>query len=62
MENNEHQKETKLRRNRTQDAEIFKIMEDQTTDYVRKKKRLANNESSKIMDNINSPIQTYFAD
>lgn len=62
MENNEHQKETKLRRNRTQDAEIFKIMEDQTTDYVRKKKRLANNESSKIMDNINSPIQTYFTD
>lgn len=62
MENNEHQKETKLRRNRTQDAEIFKIMEDQTTDYVHKKKRLANNESSKIMDNINSPIQTYFAD
>lgn len=56
MENNEHQKETKLRRNRTQDAEIFKIMEDQTTDYVHKKKRLANNESSTIMDNINSPI------
>ncbi|KFO56606.1 Spermatogenesis-associated protein 1, partial [Corvus brachyrhynchos] len=37
---NEHQKETKLRRNRTQDAEIFEIMEDQTTDYVHKKQRV----------------------
>ncbi|XP_039928807.1 spermatogenesis-associated protein 1 [Hirundo rustica] len=37
MENNDHKKDTKLRRDRTQDAEIFKIMEDQTTDYVHKK-------------------------
>lgn len=52
MENNEHQKDTKLRRERTQDAEILKIMEDHTTDYAHKKLRLANNESSKVMDNI----------
>lgn len=62
MENNEHQKDTKSRRDGTQDAEILKIVEDQTTDYVHKKQRLANNDSSKIMDNINSPIQTYFID
>lgn len=37
-------------------------MEDQTTDYVHKKQSLANNASSKIMDSINSPIQTYFID
>ncbi|KAI1236715.1 hypothetical protein IHE44_0014968 [Lamprotornis superbus] len=34
MENNEHQKDTKLRRDGTQDAEILKTMEDQTTDYM----------------------------
>lgn len=52
MENNKHQKDTKLRRERTQVAEILKIMEDQTTDDVHKKLRLADNESSKITDNI----------
>lgn len=62
MENNEHQKDTKLRRDRTQDAEVLKIREDQTTDYVHRKQRLANNTSPKIMDNINSLIQTYFID
>ncbi|KFP70757.1 Spermatogenesis-associated protein 1, partial [Acanthisitta chloris] len=36
MENNDHQKDTKLRRERTQDAEILKIMEGQTTEYVHK--------------------------
>ncbi|KFW78926.1 Spermatogenesis-associated protein 1, partial [Manacus vitellinus] len=40
MENNEHQTETKLRRDRTQDAEILKIMERQTTEYVHKKQRV----------------------
>ncbi|KAM7046853.1 spermatogenesis-associated protein 1 [Acridotheres tristis] len=43
MENNEHQKDTKLRRDGTQDDEIFKIMEDQTTDYVHKKQSLQQN-------------------
>lgn len=59
MENNEHQKDTKLRRDRTQDAEILKTMEDQTTDYVHKKQRLANNACSKVMDIMNSLIKTY---
>jgi len=54
MENNDRQKDTKLRRDRTQDAGILKITEDQTTEYVHKKQRLVNNESAKIMDNINS--------
>ncbi|KFV08052.1 Spermatogenesis-associated protein 1, partial [Pterocles gutturalis] len=45
MENNDHQKDIKLRRDRTQDAGILKIMEDQTTEYVRKKQRLVNNDS-----------------
>lgn len=69
IENNEHQKDsklrredTKLRRDRIQNPEILKIMEDQTTDYIHKKQRLAHIESSKIMDNINSPIQTYCID
>ncbi|XP_027754190.1 spermatogenesis-associated protein 1 isoform X2 [Empidonax traillii] len=40
MENNEHQKETNLRRDRARDAEILKIMERQTTEYVHKKQSL----------------------
>ena len=44
MENNDHQKGTKLRRDRTQDAGVLKIMEDQTTEYVCKKQRLVNND------------------
>ncbi|KFP95043.1 Spermatogenesis-associated protein 1, partial [Haliaeetus albicilla] len=39
MDNNDDQKDTKLRRDRTQDAGILKIMEDQTTEYVCKKQR-----------------------
>ncbi|XP_068056018.1 LOW QUALITY PROTEIN: spermatogenesis-associated protein 1 [Anomalospiza imberbis] len=48
MENNEHQKDTKLRRDRTQDAEILKIMEEQTTDSVHKKQSLQQNRTKKI--------------
>ncbi|KFQ25235.1 Spermatogenesis-associated protein 1, partial [Merops nubicus] len=40
MKNNDHQKETKLRKNRTQGAGILKVMEDQTTDYLHKPQRL----------------------
>ncbi|XP_054371737.1 spermatogenesis-associated protein 1 [Molothrus ater] len=47
MENNEHQKDTKLRRDRTQDAEILKIRKDQTTDYVHKKQSLQQNRTKK---------------
>ncbi|XP_063263457.1 spermatogenesis-associated protein 1 [Prinia subflava] len=47
MENNEHQKDTKLRRDRTQDAEILKIVEDQTPDYVHKKQSLQQNRTKK---------------
>ncbi|KAL2301515.1 hypothetical protein Nmel_010903 [Mimus melanotis] len=47
MENNKHQKDTKLRRDRTQDTEILKIMEDQTTDYVHKKQSLQQNRTNK---------------
>ncbi|XP_066181233.1 spermatogenesis-associated protein 1 [Sylvia atricapilla] len=47
MENNEHPKDTKLRRDRTQDSEILKIMEDQTTDYVHKKQSLQQNRTEK---------------
>ncbi|XP_038000513.1 spermatogenesis-associated protein 1 isoform X3 [Motacilla alba alba] len=43
MENNDYQKDTRLRRDRTQDAEILKIMEDQTADYVHKKQSLQQN-------------------
>ncbi|XP_057886554.1 spermatogenesis-associated protein 1 [Melospiza georgiana] len=47
MENNEHQKDTKLRRDRIQGAEILKIREDQTTDYVHKKQSLQQNRTKK---------------
>ncbi|XP_005422101.2 spermatogenesis-associated protein 1 [Geospiza fortis] len=47
MESNEHQKDTKLRRDRTQDAEILKRMEDQTTDYIHKKQSLQQNRTKK---------------
>ncbi|KFQ59866.1 Spermatogenesis-associated protein 1, partial [Pelecanus crispus] len=39
MENNDHQKDTKLRRDRTQDSGIPKRMKDQTTELVHKTKR-----------------------
>ncbi|XP_005050327.1 PREDICTED: spermatogenesis-associated protein 1 [Ficedula albicollis] len=48
MENNEHSKDTKLRRERIQDAEILKIMEDQTIDYVHKKQSLQQNRTKKV--------------
>ncbi|KAM6396611.1 spermatogenesis-associated protein 1 isoform 3-T3 [Pluvialis apricaria] len=47
MENNDHQKDTKLRRDRTRNAEILKIMEDQTTEYVHKKQSLQQYRTSK---------------
>ncbi|KFP72880.1 Spermatogenesis-associated protein 1, partial [Apaloderma vittatum] len=40
MENNDHQKDTRLRRGRTQDTGILKTTEDQTTEYVCKTQRL----------------------
>ncbi|KFV41374.1 Spermatogenesis-associated protein 1, partial [Gavia stellata] len=39
MENNGHQKDSKLRRDRTQDSGIPKTMKDQTTEYVHKTQR-----------------------
>lgn len=53
MENSNHQKDTKLRRDRAQDDGILKIKEAQTGEYVRKTQRLVNNDSAKIMDNTN---------
>ncbi|XP_052656718.1 spermatogenesis-associated protein 1 isoform X2 [Harpia harpyja] len=47
MENNDDQKDTKLRKDRTQDAAILKIMEDQTTEYVCKKQSLQQYRTSK---------------
>nr|XP_009943259.1 PREDICTED: spermatogenesis-associated protein 1 [Opisthocomus hoazin] len=47
MENNDRQKDTKLRRDRTQDAGILKITEDQTTEYVHKKQSLQQCRTSK---------------
>nr|XP_009923579.1 PREDICTED: spermatogenesis-associated protein 1 [Haliaeetus albicilla] len=47
MDNNDDQKDTKLRRDRTQDAGILKIMEDQTTEYVCKKQSLQQYRTSK---------------
>ncbi|XP_062353743.1 spermatogenesis-associated protein 1 [Cinclus cinclus] len=47
IENNECQKDTKLRRERTQEAESLKIMEDQTTDYVHKKQSLQHSRTKK---------------
>uniref|UniRef100_A0A8C3K1V9 Spermatogenesis associated 1 n=1 Tax=Calidris pygmaea TaxID=425635 RepID=A0A8C3K1V9_9CHAR len=47
MDNNNHQKDTKQRRDRTQDAGILKIMEEQTTEYVHKKQSLQQHGTSK---------------
>ncbi|NXO55859.1 SPAT1 protein, partial [Aramus guarauna] len=47
MENNDHQKDSKLRRDRTQDAGILKIMGDQTTEFVRKNQSLQQYRTSK---------------
>ncbi|XP_074008368.1 spermatogenesis-associated protein 1 [Numenius arquata] len=46
-DNNDHQKDTKCRRDRTQDAGILKIMEEQTTEYVHKKQSLQQYGTSK---------------
>ncbi|XP_075567474.1 spermatogenesis-associated protein 1 [Pelecanus crispus] len=47
MENNDHQKDTKLRRDRTQDSGIPKRMKDQTTELVHKTKSLQQYRTSK---------------
>ncbi|XP_009872093.1 PREDICTED: spermatogenesis-associated protein 1 [Apaloderma vittatum] len=47
MENNDHQKDTRLRRGRTQDTGILKTTEDQTTEYVCKTQSLQQYRTSK---------------
>ncbi|XP_032856671.2 spermatogenesis-associated protein 1 [Tyto alba] len=47
MENNDHQKDTKLRRDTTQGSGVLKIMEDQTTEYVCKTQSLQQYRTSK---------------
>ncbi|XP_009585274.1 PREDICTED: spermatogenesis-associated protein 1 [Fulmarus glacialis] len=47
MENNDHQKDTKLRRDRTQDSGIPKTMKDQSTEYVHKTQSLQQYRTSK---------------
>ncbi|CAN0208190.1 unnamed protein product [Bubo scandiacus] len=47
MENNDDQEDTKLRRDRTQDAGILKVREDQTTEYVCKNQSLQQYRTSK---------------
>ncbi|XP_027504696.1 spermatogenesis-associated protein 1 isoform X1 [Corapipo altera] len=56
MENNEHQKETKLRRDRTQDSEILKIMERQTTEYVHKKQSLQQYSTRKTIGDLGEKL------
>ncbi|XP_075012243.1 spermatogenesis-associated protein 1 isoform X2 [Calonectris borealis] len=47
MENNDHQKDTKLRRDRTQDSGISKTVKDQSTEYVHKTQSLQQYRTSK---------------
>ncbi|XP_074732498.1 spermatogenesis-associated protein 1 isoform X1 [Strix uralensis] len=47
VENNDDQEDTKLRRDRTQDAGILKVREDQTTEYVCKNQSLQQYRTSK---------------
>ncbi|KAM6079175.1 spermatogenesis-associated protein 1 isoform 1-T1 [Theristicus caerulescens] len=47
MENNDHQKDTKLRRDRTQDSGIPQTMKDQTPEYVHKPQSLQQYRTSK---------------
>ncbi|PKK27853.1 spermatogenesis associated 1 [Columba livia] len=49
MEINDHQKDTKLRRGRTEDAGILNIMEDQTTEYIYKQQSLQQYRTSKCI-------------
>ncbi|XP_062467202.1 spermatogenesis-associated protein 1 isoform X2 [Pezoporus occidentalis] len=51
MDNNHHLKDTKLRKDRTQDAGILKIMEDQATEYACKKQSLLQYRTSKSIAN-----------
>ncbi|KAM6262384.1 spermatogenesis-associated protein 1 [Porphyrio hochstetteri] len=49
MENNDNQKDTELGRDRTQDAGVLKIIEDQTTEFVNKNESLQQYRTSKSM-------------
>ncbi|XP_019326233.1 PREDICTED: spermatogenesis-associated protein 1 [Aptenodytes forsteri] len=49
MENNDHRKDTKLRRDRTQDSGIPKTVKGQTTEYVHKTQSLQQYRTSKSM-------------
>lgn len=60
MENNDHQKDAKLRGDRTQHSGILKTLEDQTTEYIQKNQRLVNNGSDKTLNTINSWLKAYF--
>ncbi|XP_056211753.1 spermatogenesis-associated protein 1 [Falco biarmicus] len=50
MENNDHQKDTELRRDRIQGSGIIKIMEDQTTEYAHKKQSFQQYRTNKSID------------
>ncbi|KAI6063914.1 Spermatogenesis-associated protein 1 isoform X2 [Aix galericulata] len=47
MENNDHKKDTKLKRDRTQDSGNLEILEDQTTEYIHRNQSLLQYRTSK---------------
>nr|XP_013033409.2 spermatogenesis-associated protein 1 isoform X4 [Anser cygnoides] len=47
MENNDHKKDTKLRRDRTRDSGNLEILEDQTTEHIRRNQSLLQYRTSK---------------
>ncbi|XP_035393141.1 spermatogenesis-associated protein 1 isoform X3 [Cygnus atratus] len=47
MENNDHKKDTKLRRDRTRDSGNLEILEDQTTEYIHRNQSLLQYRTSK---------------
>lgn len=52
MENNDHEKDAKLRGDRTQHFGILKMLEDQTTEYIHKNQRLLQYRTSKSVTTV----------
>eukprot|EP00076_Gallus_gallus_P024233 XP_015146359.1 spermatogenesis-associated protein 1 isoform X3 [Gallus gallus] len=52
MENNDHEKDAKLRGDRTQHSGILKMLEDQTTEYIHKNQRLLQYRTSKSVTTV----------
>lgn len=62
MENNDHEKDAKLRGDRTQHSGILKMLEDQTTEYIHKNQRLLQYRTSKSVTTVGENLDDQYPD